>query len=534
MAETLRASGRVSIAVATSRVLGLVRESIFASLFGSGVVADAYQVAYRIPNLLRDLFAEGALSSAFLPTFTASLVGEDKEAAYRLGNLALSGVLACTGVVVALGTIFAESVVIAISDGFSGSSDAAYKIGLATELTRIMMPLLSVVSLSAVWMGMLNAQKRFMAPAFAPAMFNLTSIAVGGGILLSGEQGRWAILAWGVGTLGSGLLQALVQLPALWRLGYRPWPRVGGILHDPRIRRIARLMGPAVFGLAAVQVNLFVNTRFAANLGDGPVSQLSYAFRLFYLPVGVFSVALATITTVRVSEHAARGESGALLESTAEGLRAVWMLMLGSTVGLLVLAQPVVEVIYQRGAFDSDAALRTAAVLTAYAVGLVPYGMVKILAPVFYGIDKARVPVIASMVAVAVNLSFNAATYRSLGAPGLALGTSLGAIANLIVLRIGLARSVGALPWSGRHLLVLLGGNVVMGGLVWSLWRFAVAELLDAEVVPRWITLVVSLAVVITLGCLVYARFLAAWGYPDARVLSQLPATIWSRLRRRR
>ena len=540
MAETLRTSGKLSVAVAASRVLGLVREVMFAHLFGAGAIADAYQVAFRIPNLLRDLFAEGALSSAFVPTFLAELVsgeqgegGQNREAAYRLGNLTLAGILLSTGLLSVLGVVFAEEVVGLIANDFAGGdlspAEAAAKLELATTLTRIMMPLLTIISVSAVWMGMLNAQKHYMAPAWAPAMFNVASIVVGAGLLFVDHRDEFGITIWSLGTLGAGVVQACVQLPALWRLGYRPVPRLRGLGSHPGVRRILRLMAPAVVGLAAVQINIFVNTRFAASLGDGPIAQLSYAFRIFYLPIGVFSVALATVTTTRVSEDAARQDLAALARSAGEGVGAVWMLMTASCVGLAVLAEPVVRVLYF--SFSEEEALATALVLQAYALGLLPYGLVKILAPVFYGLDRPRVPLMASFSAVAVNITFNALTYRELGAAGLALGMALGSVVNVVVLRLSFRRKVGALPGVGpAQLGALLLGNAVLGVLVFAAWWGV--ERVVAELGAGWLLRVAGLAVVVPVGFFAYVGVLRMLKYPGADLLWRLPDRIVGRLRR--
>src|SRR5690606_18469205 len=213
-----------------------------------------------------------------------------------------------TSVLTLAGIAFSEELVVAMARGFGG--DAA-KVALAARLTRIMMPILALVSLGAVWMGMLNAQRRFVVPALAPAVFNVVSVVAGGVVWLVGGSIEHGVMLWSVGTLVAGVAQALGQLPSLWRLGYRPAARLRGALRDPGLRRIARLMAPAAVGLAAVQINIFVNTGFAGTLGDGPVAQLGYAFRLFFLPLGVFGVALATVTTTQVSEEAAKGDRGA-------------------------------------------------------------------------------------------------------------------------------------------------------------------------------------------------------------------------------
>jgi putative peptidoglycan lipid II flippase len=529
VAETLRSSGRLTVAVLCSRVLGVVREAIFAALFGAGALADAYQVAFRIPNLLRDLFAEGALSSAFVPTFTAALVKDSRERAYALGNLAAAGALIVTGGLSLLGVVFAEEVVLAISGGFAG--DGA-KVVLATRLTRIMMPILALVSLGAVWMGMLNAQKRYLAPAYAPAMFNVVSIVVGVGLLLAGAPVEKALFAWSVGTLVAGAVQALFQVPALWRTGWRPAVRIVGLLRDPGIRRIVRLMGPAVLGLAAIQINIFVNTRFAADLGDGPVAQLAYAFRLFYLPIGMFGVALATVTTTRVAEDAARGDRVGLADRAAEGTSAGWMLATASAVGLLVLAEPVVGLLYERGAFTAADTSATATILQMYLLGLVPYSLVKILAPSFYSVDRPRTPMMASACAVIVNITFNYFTYRQLGAPGIALGTALGAVANLLILRAAFGRQISPLQRSGtlRRLGSLLIGNVVLAGTVFGAWHLVTLVLARLPSAAYQIGAAVSLLVVILLGFLVYVGVLRILAYPGAALLWSLPAKL---LRRR-
>jgi putative peptidoglycan lipid II flippase len=542
--ETLRTSGRLSIAVAASRVLGLAREVMLAQLFGAGAIADAYQVAFRIPNLLRDLFAEGALSSAFVPTFLAELVGKrdgetaeqrDRTAAYRLGNLTLAGTLIVTGILSLLGIVFAEQVVGLIADDFEGAglspAAAKEKLELAVLLTRWMMPLLTVISVSAVWMGMLNAQQHYEAPAWAPAMFNVANIVVGAGLIMFDPRDELGIVIWSVGTLGAGCVQAVVQLPALWRLGYRPIPRIRGLASHPGIRRILRLMAPAVIGLAAVQINIFVNTRFAASLGDGPIAQLSYAFRIFYLPIGVFSVALATITTTRVSEDAANNDLGKLAASTGEGLAAVWMLMTASTVGLVVLAEPVVRVLYS--SFTPEETAATTMVLQAYVLGLLPYGLVKILAPAFYVLNRPRIPLLASFTAVVVNIAFNAATYQTLGAPGLALGTTLAALFNIAVLRLWFMRVVGPLPGVDvRQLGALLLGNAVLGGVVYAAW-LGIEALVDVSGFA-WSLRLGGLALVVPIGFFAYVGLLRVLNYPGAALLWGLPGKLWRRLRRSR
>jgi putative peptidoglycan lipid II flippase len=446
----------------------------------------------------------------------------------------MSAILVVTGSLAALGVVFAEPIVLAISKGFAG--DAA-KVELATRLTRVMMPVLALVSVGAVWMGMLNAQRRFLVPAIAPAMFNLVSIAAGAVIGLMQRDLGWGILAWSIGTVAAGVVQALVQLAALWRMGYRPRLRLAGLLRDPGVRRIAALMGPAVIGVAAVQLSVFINTRFASSLGDGPVAQLSYAFRLFFLPLGMFGVALATVTTTSVSEAAADDDRTELARRAGQSVSAAWMLVSASAVGLFVLAEPVVTLIYRHGQTTAADALAIAMVLQSYVVGLLPYSLVKILAPAFYSIDRPRVPLLASAIGVAVNVTFNALTYRELGAPGIAFGTALGATANIVVLRLAFARIVGPMhrPRWLRELATLVVANTAMAAAVFFGWQGAERAL---GVVPgpptlRFVTAGVALAIVITLGFVVFAGLARLMRYPAADQLWRLPTTILRRLRRR-
>jgi putative peptidoglycan lipid II flippase len=534
VAGTLRSSASVSVAVLASRVLGVVRESLLAAAFGAGWLTDAYLVAFRIPNLLRDLFAEGALSSAFVPTFTEAMANGGRERAYQLANRVVSALLLVTGGLTLLGIVFAQPVVTLISRDFGGNTA---KLLEATALAQVMMPILLLVSVSAAWMGMLNAQQRYLAPAFAPALFNVTSIVCGVGIFVAKIEPRRGILLWAISTTLSGLVQALVQLPSLWRLGYRPRFTLAGVWRDPGLRRILRLMGPAVVGLAAVNVNVFVNTQFAASLGDGPVSYLSYAFRLFYLPIGIFGVALATVTTARASADAARGDRAALIDRVGEGTRAVWMLALPSAVGLIVLAEPVVAVLFQRGRFGAAAAAATVPVVRAYMLGVLPYSLVKVMSPAFYAVDRPRVPMLASILAVAANVTFNALTYRQLGTAGLALGTTLAAMINLIFLRVAFVSVIGRprrAGW-GRDLAVLGLASAVMAGVAGGGW-WGAARLLAVLRGHGGVGLVrlILLFAVIGAAFVAYVGVLRLCRYAGAEELWQMPGKIVRRLRGRR
>jgi len=425
----------LSAATMTSRVLGLVREQLFAFLVGANRWSDAFVVAFRIPNLLRDLFAEGALSSAFVPAFADAHRNAGRDAAYRLGNVVVAFVLLAVGFVTLLGVAFSGAVVGAIAPGVEERA-------LASVLTRIMMPFLLLVSLSAVAMGMLNAQSRFTAPALAPALFNVGSIAVGLALWLLGWPPERAVVGWAIGTMVGGVLQLVVQLPALARLGYRARPRLSrGDLDDPRLRRIGRLMATAVVGLSATQVNILVNTWFASH-EVGANSWLLFAFRLMQLPLGVFGVAIATVAGAGVAQRAAAKDMDSVRATLGSAMRLVAFLNVPSAIGLAILARPIISMIFEHGRFGPADTLATAQALVFYALGLYAYSGVKVFAPAFYALDEARVPLLGSVLGMASNVALNVALYPVLGFRGVALGTSLAAAANFAVL---------AVAWQRRH-----------------------------------------------------------------------------------
>jgi len=427
----------LSAATMVSRVLGLVRDQLFAALVGANRWSDAFVVAFRIPNLLRDLFAEGALSSAFVPTFAEAQARRGREDAYRLGNALVGLVLLVVGALVVVGIAAAPALVHLLAPGF-GAEEAAF----AAFLTRVMMPFLLLVSLAAVAMGMLNAQSRFTAPALAPALFNVGAIAVGCYLWATGKGARSAAVGWSVGTLIGGVMQLAAQIPSLRALGYRARPRFGSrALADPGIRRIGRLMGAAVIGLSATQVNILVNTIFASH-EVGANTWLQMAFRLMQLPLGVFGVAIATVAGAGVAQRAAAGDIEGVRETLGSAMRLVAFLNVPASVGLMVLSGPIISLVYEHGRFGPADTAATAGALVCYAVGLYGYSAVKVFAPAFYALDEARIPVIGSVVGMTSNVGLVLLLYPVLGFRGVALGTSLAATANFAVL---------ALAWKRRH-----------------------------------------------------------------------------------
>lgn len=446
--QIVRSAGVIGIATMTSRVLGLIRDQVLAYFFGAGDAMDAFRIAFRLPNVLRDLFAEGALSAALVPTFTRALAAGDRTAAWRLASNVVTFLLLISGAIVLAGIVFAEPLVNVYAAGFR---QVPGKIELTIRLTRIMFPFLAMVAVAAAMMALLNALHRFFIPALSPAMFNVATILCAViAVPLSPRLGIHPIVAIAAGTLIGGLGQVLLQWPALRREGFRYQPLLD--LHDPWLRHVGRLIVPGVAGLAAVQINLLVNSWLAAGLGTGAVSWLDYAFRLMYMPIGLFGISIATASLPMISGHAASRNDPGVRRAVSSGLRMMLMLNVPATVGLVVLATPIVALIFERGRFTPADTAATAAALAYYAPGLVGYSAVKLISPAFYAMDNSRIPVVISAVSVAFNVALNLVLVRTLGHRGLALGTAAAALLNAGLLLILLRARLGGLD--GRRLLV--------------------------------------------------------------------------------
>jgi putative peptidoglycan lipid II flippase len=444
----IRSAGVIGAATMASRVLGLIRDQVLAYFFGAGDAMDAFRIAFRLPNVLRDLFAEGALSAALVPTFTRVLATEDRRAAWRLASNVVTVLLLISGAFVAAGILFAKPLVALYAAGFA---DVPGKLELTIRLTRIMFPFLAMVAVAAVMMAMLNALHRFFIPALSPAMFNVATILCAViAVPLAPRLGIEPIVAIAAGTLLGGLGQIMLQWPALRREGFRYTPVFDS--RDPWLREIGRLMVPGVAGLAAVQINLFVNSWLAAGLGTGAVSWLDYAFRLMYMPIGLFGISIATASLPTISGHAANRNDPGIRSAVSSGLRMMLMLNVPATVGLLVLATPIVRLIFERGRFTPADTAATAAALVFYAPGLVGYSAVKLVSPSFYALGNSRIPVVSSAISVAFNIAVSLILVRSLGHRGLALGTAAAALLNAGVLLVLLRARLGGLD--GRRLLV--------------------------------------------------------------------------------
>ncbi|HYL01103.1 MAG TPA: murein biosynthesis integral membrane protein MurJ [Steroidobacteraceae bacterium] len=521
-----RAAGVVALAVLCSRVLGLARDQIFFALFGGGRIMDAFQIAFRIPNLLRDLFAEGALSTAFVTTFSKTVATDGEEAAWRLANKVATLTTVALSAITVLGIVFAPWLVEVLAPGFPGE-----KAALTVTLTRVMYPFILLVSLAALVMGMLNARNVFGVPAMASSFFNLGSIAAGVllGYWIDPHFGVRAILGLAIGTLIGGALQLGVQLPALRRLGHRF--RADFRWRDPGVRSILRLMGPSVIAASTTQVNVLVNSVFASQLGNGPISWLTVAFRLMQLPLGVFGVALGTVTLPMLSRMAATGQHGAFRSELARGMRLAFLMTIPASIGLIVLAEPIISVLYQHGRFGAHETAESAGALRFYALGLCGYAALKVLVNAFYAIDRRKTPMLVSFVAVAVNLALNwIFTVRlGWGHRGLALSTACVATSNFLILYLLMRSHLGRLE--SRAMAALLA-RVALASLVLLAIAGGGGQLLLADwaVQPFWPKLA-SLTLVIACAAAAFFLCASALGISEVQDLRQ---AVRRRLRRAR
>jgi putative peptidoglycan lipid II flippase len=511
-----RSAGIIGLATMASRLLGLVREQVLAYYFGAGNAMDAFVIAFRIPNLLRDLFAEGAMSAAFVPTFTRQLTLSGKPRAWQLGNNVITALIAITIPLTILGIVFAEPLVRLYAEDFSLVPG---KLELTVQMTRIMLPFLTLVALAAALMGMLNALHRFFVPALSPAMFNVGTIVCAVALVsVMPRLGLDPVVAIAIGTIVGGLGQILLQWPVLVREGFRYRPSFDW--SDPELRRVAVLMGPSIVGLAAVQVNLFVNSILATGEGTGAVSWLSYAFRLMYLPIGLFGVSIATAAIPGISTLAAREETTAMRGAISRGLRMMLMLNIPATLGLVALARPVVGLIFERGEFSSADTNATAIALMFYAPGLIGYSFVKLASPAFYALHDSRTPVLVSILTMLLNILLNVTLVKVMGYPGLALGTAFAALFNASVLLWRLRRRLDGLE--GTRLSISLGkimmASTVMALSAWAIERGMHIIVPGTDLAARILQVGSSIAVsLIVLAA--SAHFLRITEFDDARRL---------------
>ena len=474
MEDISRGVRSFTIGTAFSRVMGLAREMVIAHLYGAGFAVDAYNVAFRIPNLLRDLFAETALSAAFVPVLTAEKV-KSREAQNRLASNIFNVLFVVTGAVSLAGLLLSPVLAKVIAFGFG---KVPGKLDLTTQLTTILFPFLLFISLAAWAMSYLNTEKSFFVPSLAPAIFSLFSILFP--ILTYGwytAHGKNPIFGLTVGILVGGLMQFLVQVPSVWRKGFRWRPVLS--FRDPGFRKVMALFIPVAIGLAGTRINVLVNTILVTPLAQGSVSWLSFAFRIMHLPLGLFGIAVGTVALPSLSKLVLDDNVAAVKSTLADSLKMVLFLTVPTSALICALAIPVTRAIYERGRFTAADTLATAAALVLYVLGIPFASALRNVAAVFYAYKDAKSPMYASFASIALNLVLNITLMRVIGYLAFPLSTSLAAVLNVVLLYALLPRKIGPtdLGALGRYGARLVAASAAAGGVAWAANRILVARI---------------------------------------------------------
>ncbi|MPZ75549.1 MAG: murein biosynthesis integral membrane protein MurJ [Deltaproteobacteria bacterium] len=544
-----RAAGVVGFFTLLSRMTGLLRDVVIGFLFGAHGAADAYFVAFRIPNLLRRLTAEGALTVAFIPVFTSYLAKEGKAEAVKLTQIVFSFVAIILGIVAVLGVLFAGPLTRLFAPGFLQNPA---KFELAVSLTRWMFPYIFFVSLVALAMGILNALRHFMAPAVSPVLFNLCNVACAIAFFPLLDE---PILGLAFGVLFGGAAQLLFQVPYLLKNGIIL--RFDFNFRHPGLGRLLYLMGPAAFGAAVYQINVLVSTMLASLLPSGSVSYLYYADRFLEFPVGIFAIALATAALPSFSRLVTTGNVTELRETLAYSLRLVNFICLPATTGLIVLAVPLFAIFFQRGAFDANATVNSAQALIFYSLGLWSISGTKLVAPVFYAMQDTKTPVLVGIISFVINLVVSLALMGEikveadstsivarmiatstahlgiipLAHGGLALATSVSSMCNYFILLVILHRRLGGIPLGEvvtSLLRSLVNASLMALPLLWVVSR---VDWTGDGISLTWKALV--LAGLVIFGTSFYLFLSYAVKSPEWLIVRQLQGALQKRLKNR-
>ncbi len=506
-----KAAGVIGGATLISRILGYIRDMVIAGFFGAGLYSDAFIAAFRIPNLFRRLFAEGSLSIAFIPVFTEYLTKKGRNEAFQLAASAIRFLSILLTITAIAGVFLSPLIVHGIAYGFT---DSVEKYSLTVLLTRIMFPYVILICLVALCMGILNTLGHFAAPAVAPILLNVVMIGAVyfASLVTSDEKIRVIWLACGV--LLGGVLQLALQVPFLIRKGLNFWQKTS-IFH-PGLKKIGRLMLPALFGSGVYQVSAIVMTLLASLLPDGSVTYLYFSDRLVQFPLGIFAISIGTAILPSLSRQAAVNDFGAVKQTFSYALKVIFFIMLPSMVGLIVLRVPIVSLLFERSAFDNEATTMTATALLYFSMGLWSIAAVRIIVPTFYALQDTKTPVKMAFISIVANILLGVLLMRPLGHGGLALATSLASVLHFFLLLWALKIKLGSLDLKNifNSVCKSVVCSAIMGLMVWGVARY----IIPSEN-KTFLTLLLGIAGSITVGIFTYGLLSLLFKIPEVEYL---------------
>lgn len=505
-----RRASQVGLLTLGSRILGLLRDAVVAYVFGTRMAADAFYVAFRIPNLLRRLLAEGSLTFAFVPVFTQHF-RKSPEDGRRAANAVFSALCLVLLVVVALGVIFAPLIVNVVAAGFAQDPE---KFALTVRLTRLMFPYIGMASIMAFMMGILNSLKHFTAPAAAPMLLNIGIIF--GALVLSHFSPEMSV-GLALGVLIGGAMQMAVQIPPLHKLGFVPhfqpdWK-------NPAIPEVWKMMLPSVYGSAVYQINVLVITLLASFLPNGSVSYLWYADRITELPLGIFAVAIATATLPSLSDHAADQDISKFTDTLRHGLRVAMLEAIPSAVGIILLATPIVQLLFERGSFGAESVTGTVGALIFFAMGIPFISGVRNTVPAFYALKDAKTPVKVATLALLVNAAVAYSLMQVMAHRGLALAMAVSSAVNFLALLYLLRKKIGSL---GLHQLITTVRNTVIASGIMAAWLLAVRWWMALHPIDGTLYRAAILFPVIAIGLALYILSLKLINREDYEIVAHL------------
>jgi putative peptidoglycan lipid II flippase len=489
----IKTAGVIGAATLLSRILGFVRDAVIAWYFGASPATDAFIAAFRIPNLLRRLFGEGSLSSAFVPVFTDCLIQQGRNEALRFARSAIWFLSAILIIIVVLGILFAPLLARIIAPGFTDTPD---RLGLTILLTRVMFPYIFFIGLVALCMGILNVLGHFAAPALAPVLLNLSMIAA---VFFISPHLKETILGLAIGVVIGGFVQLTLQLPFVVQKGLKFWRRA--VLIHPELKRVGKMMVPVMLGGAVYQLNILIGTLLGSLLNAGSVSYLYFADRLVQFPLGIFAIATATALLPSLARQASAKDIAAVKDTFAYAFKLILFITIPAMFGLIILRMPIITLLFQRGEFDAQATRLTADALLYYAIGLWAFSSVRIVVSTFFAMQDTGTPVKMAVISVITNAALGIGLMKPLAHGGLALATSLASMLNLGLLLTALSAKLGSLGWANiAHSAVkTLVSSVVMGIAVWGVSK----ALIPADN-PGVFTLSIGLMISIAVGLIAF------------------------------